>query len=282
VWLFDARIEELLASPVTAAAANLLLSPTRFDTFAERHGGVDLRRVATLVVADYPEATLALVGTPVQAARIEAAFAARAVDIEGRAVEGSVTRLWGSVGSQREQIALFDGEAVGLERGHLGPLRASIYFAQNKLKRSLPALRAEPLARAAKLVGDAPFRAFAPGPFEGEWGAGLGGLLRVTTAVGVGLRTSERPPQGALEVQAVLTGVWGDDAPRAAERLAAAFQLLASDPLGRLLGVDQPLEEARVSGDDEALRLQVVLDPLVLARGLEAATSARISEIMAY
>jgi hypothetical protein len=125
LWLLEARIEELLASPSTAAAVALVLPSRRFDTFAERHGGVDLRRVASLVVADYPEATLALASTPVQAARVEAAFAARAVDVEGRAVEGGVTRLWGSVGTERQQIGLFDGKAVALERGRLGPLRAS-------------------------------------------------------------------------------------------------------------------------------------------------------------
>jgi hypothetical protein len=282
LWLVDARMQELLASPFTAAALTLLLPPARFDAFAEGHGGVDLRRVASLVVAGYPEATLALASTPVQAARVEAAFSARAAQVDGRAVDGGVTRLWGSVGDAREQIALFDGQAVGLERGHLGPLRASIYFAQGRLKRALPALRAEPLVRTATLLGDAPVRAFAPGPFEGEWGTGLGGLLRGTTAVGAALRSLERPPHGALEVQAVLAGAWGSDAPRAAERLAAAFERLAGDPLGKLLGIDHPLEETRVSGDDEALRLQVILDPLALARGLEAATDARISEIMAY
>jgi hypothetical protein len=193
-----------------------------------------------------------------------------------------VTRLWGSAGEEREQVAVFDGQAVGLERGRLGPLRAAVYFAQGKLKRALPALREEPLARTATLLGDAPLRAFAPGPFDGEWGAGLGGLLRATTALGAGVRSFERAPHGALEVQGVLAGAWGSDAPRAAERLAAALQLLANDPLGRLLGMDHPLEEARVSGNDEALRFQVVLDPLALARGLEAATGARIGEIMAY
>jgi hypothetical protein len=282
VWLLDARAQELFASPVLAPGVALVLPPARFDAFAAHHGGVDLRRLSRLVVAQYDGATLALASTAVQAARVEAAFAARAVNVEGRAVEGGVTRFWGSVGAEREQVALFDGEAVGLERGHLGPLRAAIYFARGMLKRARPALRAEPLARVATLLGDAPLRAFAPGPFEGEWGAGLGGLLRATTAVGASLHVSERPPGGALEVQLLLAGAWGADAQRAAERLAAAFQLLASDPLGRLMGIDHPLEEPRVSGDDEALRLQVTLDPLALARGLLAATDAKVSEIMRY
>jgi hypothetical protein len=282
VWLIDARADELLASPVLAPAVALVLPPARFDAFAASHGGVDLRRLSHLIVARYPDATLALASTAVQAARVEAAFAARAVHVDGRAVEGGVTRFWGTVGAERQQVALFGDQAIGLERGHLGPLRAAIYFARGLLKRALPALRAEPLAAVAKLLGDAPLRAFAPGPFEGEWGAGLGGLLRATTAVGASLHVARRPTGGALEVQVVLAGAWGADAPRAAERLAAAFQLLATDSLGRLLGIDHPLEEPRVSGDDEALRLAVVLDPLTLARGLEAATDARISEIMAY
>jgi hypothetical protein len=282
VWLIDARAEELLASPVLRPGVALVLPAARFDAFADHHGGVDLRRLSQLVVARYDGATLALGSTPVQAARVEAAFAARAVAVEGRATEGGVTRFWGSVGADREQVAVFDGRAVGLEKGHLGPLRAAIYFARGMLKRALPALRAEPLVRIAKLLGDAPLRAFAPGPFEGAWGAGLGGLLRATTAVGASLRPAARPTGGALEAQLVLAGAWGADAPRASERLAAAFQLLAADPLGRLLGIDHPLEEPRVSGDYEALRLEVILDALALARGLQAATDARMSEIMAY
>jgi len=279
-WLVDARAEELLASPVLAPGVALILPAARFDAFAQHHGGIDLRRLSHLVIAQYDGATLALGKIAVQAARVEAAFATRAVTVEGRAMEGGVTRFWGTVGGDREQVALFDGEAVGLERGHFGPLRAAIYFARGMLKRARPALVAEPLAGVAKLLGDAPLRAFAPGPFEGEWAAGLGGLLRATTALGASLHVSDRPTGGALEVQVVLAGAWGADAPRAAERLAAAFQLLANDPLGRLLGIDHPLEELRVSGDAEALRLQVVLDALGVARGLKAATDARISEIM--
>jgi hypothetical protein len=286
VWLVDARAADLLASPALGPAVALVLPAARFEAFAGQHGGVDLRQTSQLVVAQYPGSMLVLAAATVQPAPVEAAFAARAVRVEGRAVEGGVTHFWGSVGAEREQVAVFDGEAVGLERGRLGPLRAAIYFAQGRLKRALPALHAEPLASAARLVGDAPLRAFAAGPFEGEWGAGLGGLLGATTAVGAALRPLDgaRPGGGraALAVQAALVGAWGSDASRAADRLAASFQLFANDALGKLLGIDHPLEEARVSGDAEALRLQVVLDPFTLARGLKAATDARISEIMAY
>jgi len=283
-WLVDARPRELLASPVLAPAVAVVVPAARFDRFAERNGGVDLRRIERLVVAGYPEATLLLARVDFEPGRVEGAFAARAIAVEGRAIEaaGAITRFWGSVGARREQVALFDHRAIGMEHGRFGPLRASEYFAQGKLHRALPALRAEPLATAERLAGDAPLRAFAPGPFDREWAAGLGGLLRATTAVAGTLVPLEPRAAGpAVAAGFVLTGAWGADAPAAAERLLAAFRLLADDPLGGLLGIDHPLEEPRVSGDAQALRLQVVLDPVVLARGLHAATDATIQEIMA-
>jgi hypothetical protein len=280
VWVLDARLRELLASPVLVPAVAMLVPEARFDAFAARNGGVDLRQAGELAIATYDDSTLAIARVILDPARVEAAFAARAVAVEGRAVEGTVTRTWGSVGSTREQIAILGREAVALERGQLGPLRAAEYFARGKLHRALPALRAEPLARAVALLGDAPLRGFAPGPFRDDWAAGLGGLLRATTAVAVSATPADHPPSGALSFQVVLTGAWGADAQAGANRLRAAFDLLANDPLGRLMGVDHPLDGPRVSGDPDALRLSVALDPLVLAGGLHAATDASVEEVM--
>jgi hypothetical protein len=205
--------------------------------------------------------------------------------VDGRAIEGDVTRFWGTVGTEREQVAVVGGDAVGMERGRFGPLRAALYFAEGKLRRALPALRAEPLARAAALLnadGPAPLRAFAPGPFEGEWAGGVGGLLRGATAVAGAARPRERAPNGSLWISLVLTGAWDDQAPAAAERLRAVFGVFADDPLGRLMGLRQPLDGPRVSWEKDALRLDVVLDPLELGRGVHAATDAKMAEILAY
>ena len=87
---------------------------------------------------------------------------------------------------------------------------------------------------------------------------------------------------GALWVTLVLVGPWGEQAQAAAERLDAAARILANDPLGRLLGLDHPLEGPRVSGDSDSVRLDVTLDPVALGRGLRAATGATMSEILAY
>lgn len=281
-WLTEARPKDLLAHPGVAASAAIVVPPARFDGFAEHHGGLDVRRSDALVIASYPATTLILARTPLQTARVESAFSARTVHVEGRAVEGGVTRLWGSVGAEREQIALFGADAVGIEHGHLGPLQPAVYFAQGKLRRALPALRSDPLAAAAELVGPAPLRFFAPGPFEGPWSSGLGGLLGASTAVALAIHPIARNGRDLLEVQLALVGAWGTDARAATQRLAAALELLSSDSLGHLLAFDRPVEEPRLSGDAQALRLQAIFDPLPFARGLHAATDARIDEIMGY
>jgi hypothetical protein len=199
--------------------------------------------------------------------------------------------LLGHGGDEREQVAVFGRSGVGIERGALGPLQAAVYFAQGRLKRSAPALRAAPLGPAAATVGETPIRGFAPGPFIGDWGAGLGGLLRAATALAVSLRAQDAPrdatskaPAGLpfLALRVVLTGAWGDDAPAAAERLGAAFQVLAEDPLGRLMGIDHPMSDPVTSGAPDALVLDVALDPVRMGKGVRAAMSASAAEIMAF
>jgi hypothetical protein len=288
-WLLQCRPRQLAASPALIPAIAAVISEERFAAFARGHGGVDLREIDDLAIAGFPEATLALARTLVSEARLEASFAERASSVDGRAIEGDVTRFWGTVGREREQIAVLGREGVALERGRLGPLRAALYFAEGKLRRALPALRAEPLARAAALLdGDhpAPVRGFAPGPFEGDWAAGLGGLLRAATAVAVSATPVEEPSgptaRSILRVRVVVTGAWGEQAAAAAERLGAAFGVFASDPLGRLLGLDHPLEGPTLSGEADALHLELGLDPLPIGRGLNAATGASVAEILAF
>jgi hypothetical protein len=230
----------------------------------------------------YAQATLVLALAAFDAGRVEAAFATRVIDIEGRAIEGGVTRMWGNASGGPEQVALLSREAVAFERGKLGPLQAAVYFAQGRLRRSLPALRAEPLATAASLAGDAPLRAFAPGPFEGPWAHGFAGLLGATTAVAAALRPVSHPPNGAIAVQLLLTGGWGEDAPAAAERLRSAVGVLARDPLWRVMGADHPFDGPTVSADAGALRVDVTLDAMAVARGVHVATDASLAEIMTY
>jgi hypothetical protein len=285
-WLVDARPAELLGDATFAEALATVIPPTRLDAFAAAAGGVDPRRAQELVVCGYREASLALARLDVDPDAVERAFAAGG-EIEGRADEGGVRRTWGTLGGERAQVAVFGRGAVGLERGGLGPLRPAVYFAQGKLHRAGPALRSAPLASVVELAGPAPLRAFAPGPFEGPWSRALGGLLGAATAVGGVLRAS-----GAeWTLRVFVTGAWSDDAPAAAERLAASIHLLAEDPLGRLLGLGTVRAQAgatRSTGAGGAtgagpmgyLVADLAVNLPVLARGLSAATSADVRGIM--
>jgi hypothetical protein len=281
LWLVEARPAGLWANPVTHRVATTLVQPARFDAFAAGHGGIDLRQAREFVAAGFEASTLALVSTPVRAERLEAAFASRALTVEGRSVDHGVTRIWGRRGGEAagEELAVFGEQAAGWERGRCGILRVASLFAEGRLRRALPALKAEPLASAAAAIRDAPIRAFAPGPFDGEFARGLGGLLRATTAVAA---TVQPRAEAELLCHIALMGAWGQDAPAAADRLSAVFETLALDPIGRLMGVDSPVSGPHSWSQDGTLRLEVSLDASAVARGLHAATDATVEEMMAY
>jgi hypothetical protein len=282
VWLIDARPHELIKDAIFGPVMATILPASRLETFAERHGGLDVRAAAQLAVAGYPHATLVLARIPFEPERVQEAFGARVGRVEGRAVEQGVTTIWGNVPHAREQLALMRGDAIAFEHGQLGPLRAAVYFAQGRLRRSSPALLAEPLASAAAVAGDAPLRIFAPGPFEGQWARGAAGLLGASTAVVATFRPMTHGPGGAVAVRVVLMGGWGSDGAAAAERLRSAFGVLAEDALGQMLGMDHPIDGPVVAADADALRLEVALDAAVLARGIHVAVDASVAEIMGY
>jgi hypothetical protein len=79
----------------------------------------------------------------------------------------------------------------------------------------------------------------------------------------------------------VLTGAWGGDADSAAGRFGSAFRVLGEDPLGRLAGIDRPLDGPRTTADAQAVTLDVVWDAAAIARGIKDATDATVAEIMA-
>ena len=281
-WLVELRPPEILSSVAVASGVDLVIPGPNFDAFAQHHGGVDLRRATELAVAGFPDVTLALARTPVDPARVEKSFSDRAGGVEGRAVEQGIVRFWGTVGPARQQMAVFGHQAVALEQGQFGPLRVATYFAHGKLRRSPRALHADPLASAADRLGEAPARAFAPGPFTGPWAKGLGGLLAAATAGAV----SARPVRTAkgdegLRLTMLVLGAWGNDSANALARLSAAFGVLAQDSLGRLCGLDRPLEGPHVVGDATEVRLEVTVDPTLLARGIRDATGGTAADIVA-
>jgi hypothetical protein len=156
-----------------------------------------------------------------------------------------------------------------------------VAFAEGKLKRTKPALHTRPLDRVAELLGEAPLRFFAPGPFEGEWGKAAGGLLAAASAFGARATLVD----GILMFSFLLTGTedasWNHDADAARKRLSAAFDVVSQSDLGKLAHVDKPKVSATTRIDKDALWLHVGYDPELLADGIHAALDAEIGEILA-
>ena len=287
--LLLARPRELAARADLIPAVKELASERSFDAFAERNGGVDLRKLEELAVARYGDTTLFVARTAFEPSRVEGAFTLHLATVLGRAIDrhgdaaGQISRTWGEGPEGREQLALLGKSALALEQGKLGPVRAVELFAEGRLKKAAPALRTPLLARAGELVGDAPLRVFAPGPFDET--RGLGGLLAATTAVAIAVRfPPPRSPTTAVpaDVTVALLGAWKDDGPAASERLLAVADTLGASSLGRLCGLDHPLRPATVRPTADALVLEVTVDALAVTRGLHAALDAQVDEIMRY
>jgi hypothetical protein len=289
-WLVDLSPRALTSHAELLPAIELIFPRARVAAFAERNG-FDPFALEELTAATYSssaagDTTLYLARGDLPAEKLNAAFRRLAGELEGSAIDRQgaqeITRAWGTLLGTRAQLATFGHELVALEVGRFGPLRAAELFAEQKLKRASPALKSGTLRRAADLVGDAPIRAFALGPFEGESAKALLGLAGASTGGAIAAQPDVIEGHAALQVTLVLTGGWGPDAPDAATRLSKAFDALSATPFGRLAGLDRPLDPVRVEPFPDALRLTVALDPLTLARGLRASSGAEISEIMSY
>lgn len=262
-----------------------LFPAPRFALFAARHGGVDPRELDELVLGAYPESTLVLARGTLDPARIEAAFAARAVRIDSRVLDRAggpdraIVRLTGNVGGAKEQLVLFGRGAAGLELGDRGlsRLRAAELFLLGRLRRASPAFRSPPLDLCASALGPAPARVFFPGPFTGDAAEGLGGLLRGATSVGVSATPAHA---NTVAIQCVVLGVEGRDSNAAQARLLATYDTLAASGLGRLCGLDHPQKTPTVSYIDPSLRLEVELDAARIAVGLHEATEATLQELL--
>jgi hypothetical protein len=282
-WIADVRPRELASIPDLIPAIALVLPEERLRAFAEARGGIDLRQMHELCIAQYADSRIAVARVPLDPERVARAFEERSVRPAVRTTIVPLPRVIDLVGESHEgpeEALVFGNEAVALEEGRPprgSRLRAVEAFALGKLKRAQPALRGAALARAADALGAAPVRVLAPGPFEGESGRALGGLLRAATAIGGSARWNGG---ASLDVRIIVTGAWGDDAKAAGERLAAAVHVLSESAVGHLLGLHKPIHGPTVRTETEALVLEATLDANRLARGVRDAVMADVAEIL--
>ncbi len=247
--------------------------------------GFDLRQIPEAAVASYAgeggDATLYVVRHNGDPRAIERLFRARLVSAEHRAVERpDLVRVSGKIGSTHATMLIAGRDVVAFQIGgsaSRGPARVASLYALDKLKRSPTLLAEEPIKALDARLGDAPVRAFAIGPFEGELARGARGLLAGATAIGGTVRPSAR--EGLLVVVAV-AGDFGKSGDAASRELVAAWEDMARGSLGHLLGLDEPIEKPLATHGSDAVAIALEIDPGRLAKGLASATSERIEEIM--
>ncbi len=306
-WMLVAAPKDLFGVPWVPPLIDVAVSGARFERFAKTTG-IDLRTLPEAVVAACAPSSAggaapSAGGAPSSAGAapsaiededvmfylarhtgdaqaIERSYRARFTSAEKRSVERpDLIRMSGKVG-QRQGAAVFLGRDVaGFQDGgsaSRGPARVAALFAEGKLKHARSALAAEPLRSLALRLGPGPLAAYAPGPFDGELGRGLRGLLGAATAIGAVLGTTERQ---SFLVRAAVTGDFSTSAAPASDELLAAWKDLAGSRLGHMLGLDKPLSAPVTQGAPDVVMLAVELSGRALSEGLAAATASRVEDI---
>lgn len=289
-WIVESQPSALMQHEAIAAGVNRFITEERALRFREVHGGFDPRRASELAIAQYGERTRVYAASgAMDGGRIERAFTQAATMVDARALDQKsppVVRVFGEVQGTRAQVLILGRDAVALELGALGPVRAMAAFATAKLSRALPALAAVPLNELATRVA-APVRAFYRGPFAEK--QGLGGILGFATGVLVWFEPVETPKavgknkkDGRLGLLVHL-GLGPETESKTREayrgRLRAAVQAYRESALGRLLGLHEGDLEPRDEGG--ALGFAMTFDLARAFDGLFDAVAGDATQIFA-
>ena len=285
-WLVVARPNEIASISWLEPSIATLIDKERLDRFAELMG-FDLRSVSEASWAAYradaegDDVSLELVRHSTDPLVVERLFRDRlSADVVRSIDDPRIVRVRGRIGQTVHAFASIGRDVACFQQNGVadrGPCRVSTLLALGKLQRTRRVFEDDALRALAKRFESAPLRAFAPGPFEGELGRGVRGLLAAATAVGAAVRPSHR--EGVL-LEIAIAGDFSKSGDEASRKLAAAWDDLASRPLGHLLGLDTPHAPALPSYTQDAVALVVDLDPRKLTKGLADATSNQIREIM--
>jgi hypothetical protein len=273
-WIASVRPGELLRAQPLGQALSTLLPPENLDRLAA-HLGFDPRLADQIVTAGYGASTLYALRVAHDPHEVEARFTERMTGTIERATDGpGVVRLTSTLGTKRRAMAVLEQSVLLFEIGPGDRLRAAVAFAQGKLKKARPALQAEPLAQLARRLGDAPALLLAPASSDSPL-KGAHGLIEKAAAAGVAATPS---PEG-LRLRGLVLGAWDDPPTEALHRLGLTLGDLARSPVGHLIGLGEPLSPWTYGGDRDAIHVEGALDPLRLAQGLRAATSAELNEL---
>lgn len=271
----DSLVQVRWAEVLRTLGAQLypLLPPPKLDLLSE-YLGFELRLIEELWIASYGSTTLYLMRVPHDPEKVERIFRERLTSDQKRSADGpGAVRMTGRIGTTPRGIATLLPDVLAFEIGTTGPLLATVAFAQEKLKKSKPALVVEPLLEADQKLEDAPIQAFFPSPTT-SW-QGAHGLLERATAAAFSLKIQEKN----LVLKAILLGAWDDPPTEALHRLDLTVKDLSNSTLGKLIGLNESVNAYRTIGNADMLTVEGTLSIELLVRGLHDITQASLSEL---
>ena len=274
-WLLVGSPKHVAENPAFREAVSVLFPGDRVDGFAAG-SGVDLRNVESALIAGFDFGTLyAVEPSAGSAPRIVARFRERIVSGEQRHPSHPlVERITGVIGTTPETLVRVEQRLIAVAVGDPTPARVVEAFARKKLPRSPTALRGAALSTLAPPPAGSVATFYAPGPFSGEWARGARGLLADTLALSISV-----VPLDAGRARFVVQ-IAGDFPPSGIADLTRAVSDLAQSPMGKLLGLDQFATPPLLRERANSLWLEAELKLGPIARGLRAAVSADVWEIM--
>lgn len=283
-WMVLVKPRTIAQIPWLIPEIALFAPEKNLDVFV-RDVGIDLRQIPESIIARF-DATLGEADVQItrhngDADACERLFRQRITRKPTRAEDRpDVVRVSGEIGATTHAFARIGAEVLAFQEGGdaaKGPVRIATLYAQHLLKKSPSALEEEPLKSLRGRFGDAPCIGLALGPFDDEWKKAANGLLEAATGVGAALRPTARENIGfALAI----TGDFHDSADAASATLMDAWDAFAVTEMGKVLGLDHPVERALPSHLEDVVALSVEIEPRRFAEGLHALVMQDLDELM--
>jgi hypothetical protein len=278
-WLVAVEPKRLWSNPNVESGCTRLFPKKQLDTFAQA-SGIDLRSLASGVVAGFDLGTLYLAKTQDRVGIAESAFIERLIsDPIVKHFGKGVTHTTGMIGNTPESFLSIDGYGIALSVGDPTLTKIAGAYAVGKLRKSPSALKGAALRDLPSTLEEAPLQFYAPGPFTGAWAKGAQGLLAETTAIAIVAHPLEN---GGLSVAVTALGDYGSDTAQNNRKARATWDALLTSDLGRILGVAEPTVVPEFITENERISVTLTLPLKRLVDGLYTAVAANVWEMLEF
>jgi hypothetical protein len=275
-WLVAGSPRHFAEQPALAGLRERWLTAQRLQAFAQATG-IELARTERALVAGFDLGTLYLADSSGWIQKPELPFIERlAGSARVQRTHPDVWRVTGLVGSTPEALVRLDDAVVAV--AVQDPMLARIveYRARGRLHDVVPALQGAALsALPGELLESGPLRAYALGPWSESAVPEGAGLLAAASALGAAVEIDG----GTLRLRLAIAGYWDVEQDR--EHLLSMWEAVATSPLGRASGLDQPLSPFSARVSERALEVAVELDAKRVLAALEQVAAGRLEPLLA-